>query len=132
MFVDSSAIVSILNDEPEASYFLNMLEERGPFITSPLAVLESVIRMAALFGQGVDKAQALVEEFLIEAAITIAPVDANVGRLAIAAFDRYGKGRHPAKLNFGDCFSYAMARHHEIGLLYKGDDFAQTDLAALP
>ncbi len=129
MFVDASAIVAILNNEPEAEAFLGILDSQDGFITSPLAVLEAVIRMASVMGESVDKARALVEEFLQEAEIAIHPVDADVGRLAMAAFDRYGKGRHPARLNFGDCFSYAMARHHRVGLLYKGNDFAQTDLA---
>ena len=51
-------------------------------------------------------------------------------RLATAAFDRYGRGRHPAKLNFGDCMAYAVAKAHGVPLLYKGDDFARTDIAA--
>lgn len=129
MFVDSSAIVAILNNEPEAEAFLQLLDGRDGSITSPLAVLEAVIRMASIMNSPVEKARALVEEFLQEAEIEIRPVDEHIGRLAIAAFDRYGKGRHPARLNFGDCFSYVMARHYEARLLYKGNDFAQTDLA---
>ena len=74
MFVDSSAIVAILNDEPEAAKFLDVLGKQGAFITSPLAVLESVMRLAAIFGASVEKAQALVDEFLVEAEISIAPV----------------------------------------------------------
>jgi ribonuclease VapC len=129
MFVDSSAIVAILADEPDSKSFLDRLDQREFCLTSPLAVLESVIRLAAILGLSVEQAQALVADFLEEAGIVVSVVDENIGRLAVAAFDRYGKGRHPAKLNFGDCFSYAMAKHQGVALLHKGNDFAQTDLA---
>ncbi len=62
------------------------------------------------------------------AAIEILPITAEIGDLALDAFDRYGKGRHPARLNMGDCFAYACARHYRQPLLYKGDDFALTDI----
>ena len=58
------------------------------------------------------------------------PIDERVGRLAVECFERYGKGRHPAGLNFGDCLSYACAKAHGATLLFKGEDFAQTDVAA--
>jgi ribonuclease VapC len=129
MLVDSSAIVAILADEPDAKRFLDILDRSEACLTSPLAVLESVIRLAAIWDLPVEGARALVEDFLAEAGVAVAPVDEEIGRLAIAAFAAYGKGRHPAKLNFGDCFSYAMAKHHGVALLYKGNDFSQTDLA---
>jgi ribonuclease VapC len=129
MFVDSSAIVAILADEPDSKRFLDVLDRSEACLTSPLAILESVIRLAAIWDLPVEAARALVEDFLAEAGIAVATVDEEIGRLAIAAFAAYGKGRHPAKLNFGDCFSYAMAKHHGVALLYKGNDLSQTDLA---
>ena len=73
-------------------------------------------------------AASAVEDFLILTEIEVRPVPAEVRGLALDAFDRFGKGRHPAALNFGDCFAYACARFAEAPLLYKGDDFPQTDI----
>ena len=72
--------------------------------------------------------EALVKEFLAEFKIEIVAVQPDMTPLALDAFRRYGRGRHPAALNFGDCFAYACAKHHSVPLLYKGDDFAQTDI----
>jgi ribonuclease VapC len=70
-----------------------------------------------------------VRSFLREARVEIMPIDDDIGAAALRAFDRFGKGRDPAQLNLGDCFAYAMAKRHGVPLLYKGDDFALTDLA---
>ena len=71
-----------------------------------------------------------IEHFLSEAGITIIPIEEADGRLAVQAFRDYGKGRgHPAQLNLADCLSYACARNRGLPLLYKGEDFARTDLA---
>ena len=64
----------------------------------------------------------------LEADLAEIPIDERIGRLAVECFERYGKGRHPAKLNIGDCLSYACAKAHEAFLLFKGDDFSQTDV----
>jgi ribonuclease VapC len=78
----------------------------------------------------VKASEETVEAFLALARITVAPVPAEARSLAIEAFDRFGKGRHPAALNFGDCFAYACAKLAGVPLLYKGDDFPQTDIMA--
>ena len=70
-----------------------------------------------------------MEHFLQRSNVETLPITAETGSLALDAFERYGKGRHPARLNFGDCFAYAMAKQHGVPLLYNGEDFAQTDLA---
>jgi ribonuclease VapC len=71
-----------------------------------------------------------VREFLTEAGIDTRPITPDIGEAALAALARYGKGMgHPAQLNLGDCFAYAMAKRHGVPLLYKGDDFSHTDLA---
>ncbi|WP_338036670.1 type II toxin-antitoxin system VapC family toxin [Arvimicrobium flavum] len=85
----------------------------------------AVSRIAAL---DISVAQQRVEEYLALAQIEPVAVPPEVAALALDAFDRFGKGRHPAKLNMGDCFSYACARHYGQPLLYKGDDFALTDI----
>jgi ribonuclease VapC len=63
-------------------------------------------------------------------ALTETPINEGIGRLAVECFDRYGKGRHPAQLNFGDCLSYACAKALDVPLLFKGEDFAKTDVNA--
>jgi ribonuclease VapC len=70
----------------------------------------------------------VLDQFLMEIDATIVPIDASCGREAIAAFERFGKGRHPAALNLGDCFAYAGAVTHDVPLLFKGSDFPQTDI----
>lgn len=77
----------------------------------------------------VPESERLVRSLLSELNVTVLPATDQIASNALDAFDRYGKGRHPAKLNFGDCFSYAGATAAGAGLLYVGDDFALTDLA---
>jgi ribonuclease VapC len=77
-----------------------------------------------------SQAQALFEEFSIESSLVEAPIDARIGRLAVACHEAFGRGRHPAQLNFGDCLSYACAKALGVPLLFKGDDFARTDVNA--
>ncbi|HEY1779233.1 MAG TPA: type II toxin-antitoxin system VapC family toxin [Roseiarcus sp.] len=78
---------------------------------------------------GLD-AETRFEAFLGDADIEEAPIDSAIGAAATTCFERYGKGRHPARLNFADCLSYACAKAHGAPLLFKGDDFAQTDVKA--
>ena len=74
-------------------------------------------------------ARSIVEQLLAEVAAEIIPITAEIANAAIDAFDRFGKGRHPSALNMGDCFAYACARDLQVPLLFKGDDFPQTDIA---
>ena len=76
----------------------------------------------------VSDARVMLNDLLTEADIAISPVTAEIGEAAVTAFDRYGKGRHPAALNMGDCYSYALAKTLRLPLLFKGDDFSRTDL----
>jgi ribonuclease VapC len=75
-------------------------------------------------------AQRIVDRFLGAARAEIIPITEEIGRGAISAFERFGRGRHPARLNMGDCFAYACARALDVPLLFKGDGFSQTDIAA--
>lgn len=129
MFVDASAIVAILTGEREQGALAGRLDEAAGATTSPLAVFEAVAAIVRKERINVARAAVLVQRFLDAAEITVASIDADTGAAAVDAFDRYGRGRHPARLNMGDCFAYAMAKQHGVSLLYKGDDFAQTDLA---
>lgn len=128
MFVDASALTAILVDERDARELLARMQNHAHRVTSPLAVWETVLSVARMLGIEVKEAEAEVEAFLDLAGIGVQAVPAGARGAAIDAFARYGKGRHPAALNFGDCLAYACARLAAEPLLYKGDDFAQTDI----
>ncbi|WP_397403129.1 type II toxin-antitoxin system VapC family toxin [Phenylobacterium sp.] len=129
IFVDASAICAILLGEPEMEAFTARIDADPEPITSALAVYETVLAVARAAGGSVAEAQRDVNRFLGEARIRVVMVSDQEGATALGAFDRYGKGRHPARLNMGDCFAYACAKTHGIPLLFKGDDFSQTDIA---
>jgi ribonuclease VapC len=129
MFVDASAIVAILTGESGREELGARLDEARAPATSALVIFEAVAAIVRKEKLSVSRAERLVRDFLRAASITVIAIDDEVGNQALRAFDRYGKGRHPARLNLGDCFAYAMAKQHGVPLLYKGDDFSQTDLA---
>jgi ribonuclease VapC len=129
MFVDTSALVAIILDEPEADGFLSRLEAEKHRCTSPLVVLETTMVLSSHLKLDILGIRAVVGRVLQGADIEVIPINARMGDLAVEAFDQYGKGRHPARLNLGDCMSYAVAKAYRAPLLYKGDDFKQTDLA---
>jgi ribonuclease VapC len=130
MFVDASAIVALVSREPDHESLAARLDEAGAGATSAIAIYEATTAIVRKSELSVGRALALIGEFLRRAGIEVLPIDEEAGRLALVAFERYGKGRgHPAKLNLGDCFAYAMAKQHGVALLYKGDDFLLTDLA---
>jgi ribonuclease VapC len=129
MFVDSSVIVAILSKEPDATAFAKRIKF-GECLTSALVILESTMRLSSKLRIDPIEVAGLVELFLREADMKLVPVDGPVARLAVEAFAKYGKGRgHKAQLNLADCLSYACAKAQGVDLLYKGNDFAQTDLA---
>jgi ribonuclease VapC len=128
MFVDASALTAMLTDEDDARSLLMRLQNHPKRTTSPLAVWEAVIAVARILKLPIAKAEAAVEDYLKLMEIAVVGVAPETRALALDAYDRYGKSRHPAALNFGDCFAYACARHDRVPLLYKGDDFAQTDI----
>jgi ribonuclease VapC len=130
MFVDASAIVAILTGEAEADALTDRLDGRPGCITSPIAVFEATLAICRERQSSVAEASGDVGEFLDVTGTSLVAVAAADGDTALAAFARYGKGRgHPAQLNLGDCFAYAMAKNHGLPLLFKGDDFDQTDIA---
>ncbi len=130
MFVDASALTAMLTDESDARALLARMQSHPKRITSPLAVWETVAAVARILGLTVRDTESAVEDYLKLMGITVVTVAAETRTLAIDAYDRYGESRHPAALNFGDCFAYACARHEQVPLLYKGDDFPQTDIEA--
>lgn len=130
MFVDASAIAAVLLSEPEAGQIGAAIDGATEPFTSPLAAFEAVLAVTRASRLSLPAARRVVRAFLVRSGVEVRPVDDRVGEIALDAHERYGRGRgHSAKLNFGDCFSYAMAKAAGVGLLYKGEDFAQTDLA---
>ncbi len=133
MFVDASAIVAILTREPDADALADRLEMAEAPITSPIAVFEAVAGLCRKRHASVEEAAEDVRAFLAAAGIQTVPIAPADAETALLAFSRYGKGRgHPAQLNLGDCFAYAVARERRVGLLFKGEDFNKTDINAGP
>jgi ribonuclease VapC len=131
MFVDASAIVAILTREPEADALADALAAARAPITSAVAVFEAALGVRRKYRTSIEQAETDIAEFLSAARIRILPITSAEARTALAAFAHYGKGqRHPAQLNLGDCFAYAMASNHRVALLFKGDDFTRTDIAS--
>jgi ribonuclease VapC len=129
MFVDASALVGILNNEPEAPALLKAIEAQATRYTSPVAIFEATAAIMRERKASATAAGAIIKELLAILAIKVMHITESIGFDATLAFERYGKGRHPAALNMGDCFSYACAKAYRVPLLYKGNDFPQTDLA---
>ncbi|MBO9520082.1 MAG: type II toxin-antitoxin system VapC family toxin [Nocardioidaceae bacterium] len=126
MIVDSSALVAIVREESDASVFLAALRtaERPPRIAAPTLVETSVV----VDGSRVRAGRRL-DELVFEANLEVVPFDEEMARIARAAYRDFGRGSgHPANLNLGDCFSYALAVVTGEPLLYKGDDFSRTDV----
>jgi len=128
MFVDSSAIVAILLGEPEADALAGALENAARRVTSPLVRLEATIVLASRLDIEPSRAQQLFDDFLEEAVVSVIPLSDAIARRAVDCFERFGKRRHPARLNLADCFSYACAREYHEELLFKGEDFSKTDV----
>ena len=129
MFIDASAIVAVLTGEPDADALADTLDAARAPITSAVAVFEATLGLCRKRHASVAEAQADVEEFLATAGVQIVSITAREAEAALDAFSRYGKGRgHPAQLNMGDCFAYAVAKTYRTALLFKGDDFSKTDV----
>lgn len=128
MIVDSSAIMAILLEEPESNMFSRLLIASGRSRLSAggwveLSAVLTRSRRTALFP--------LLDAIMAKFAIRVAPTSEEQAQIAHKAYRRFGIGTgHPAKLNFGDCFAYALAKETGEPLLFKGDDFAHTDIAA--
>jgi ribonuclease VapC len=125
MVIDTSALLAALQDEPERRRFNESIEAADSRVMSVASFVEVSILLESRFGaEGLRD----LDQFIERAGIELAPVDLEQARVARGAFSRFGKGRHPAALNYGDCFSYALARVLGEPLLFKGDDFSQTDI----
>src|SRR3569623_1836201 len=107
MFIDASALTAMLTDEDEARELLARMQQSTTRLTSPLAVWEAAIAIARVLNLPIAAAAEAVESYLALMEIKMVNVAPETARIGLEAYDRYGKGRHPARRNFGDCFAYA-------------------------
>jgi ribonuclease VapC len=125
MVIDTSAIMAIIYAEPEELIFLEIINDSEECLLSSPSYVEASIVLGTKHGQqGRENLNLLIEAL----SITIVPFTVEQAQLASEAFLKFGKGRHPAKLNMGDCFSYALAKSTNQPLLFKGNDFIDTDI----
>ncbi len=125
MVIDTSAVLAVLFDKPESPSIRQAIEDDPIRLMSSGSFLETAIVIEARFGEHGGRELDLL---LHTAKIEIVSVDRDQAEVARQGYRRYGKGRHPAGLNFGDCFGYALSRCTGEKLLYKGNDFSRTDV----
>ena len=129
-FLDASAMVAIITDEARSAAIEQRFGNADEVLCSAVSLWETARAIARKRKMPLTIVHAEVEDFVADFGLRLVPIGHAENGAAIDAHDRYGKGtEHPARLNMGDCFAYACARTNEAGLLYKGDDFARTDLA---
>ncbi len=124
--IDTSALLAILRREPEADRFLQIIAEADGCLLSAVSFLEASMVLAGRTGDATSWTE--LDALIARAGIEVVALDAALGEGARRAFLSHGRGRHPAALNLGDCASYALAKARGLPLLFKGDDFAKTDL----
>ena len=129
MVIDTSALLAILQNEPERRAFNEAIEAAETRLLSAASFVESSMIVESRYGaDGIRD----LDLFIAKAQLELVAVDVEQAHLARQAFLNFGKGRHPASLNFGDCFSYALARSLTEALLYKGADFGRCDIESHP
>jgi ribonuclease VapC len=130
MIIDTSVVIAILRDEPEAPSFARTIGMAGEALMSAANFLEAAV---VIDGSREPVASRRLDDLLREGRIGIEPVTEAQARIAREAYRDFGKGSgHAAKLNFGDCFAYALAKDKHLPLLFKGEDFGQTDIERAP
>ena len=128
LFVDASVLIALIAGEIDADQLADRMETDPDRLCSAVAIWETVAELCRGYRFEVPAAQAHVRRFLGVSGIRLVPIGARELELATDAHARFGRGRHPAALNMGDCFAYACAKANQAVLLYKGDDFSRTDL----
>jgi ribonuclease VapC len=125
MVLDTSALLAVLLNEPDAAAFRHAIERDAVRLVSAATLVETGIVIEARVGEAGGRELDLL---LLKAAIEVVPVDVVQADLARDAYRRFGRGRHVAALNYGDCFAYALSQSLSEPLLFKGDDFSKTDV----
>ena len=128
VFVDASALVAIMAGEPDAAELADVLDAERLRLCSALSVWETVAGLCHSYTFSVPAAHTHVRRFLEAANLQLVSIGERECDFAVKAYAEYGKGRHPAALNMGDCYAYACARANRAKLLFKGDDFTKTDI----
>ena len=123
--VDSSIVVAIVRGESDAATFIDVLEHAPKSVMSVVSYVETHM---VIVGRRTGSEARRIDELLRILRIAVVPVTLEQGVVAATAFMKFGKGRHVARLNLADCFSYALAKSRDLALLFKGNDFAQTDI----
>lgn len=123
--VDSSIVVAIIREESDAAVWLDVLDKTPRAFMSVFSYVETSMVIA---GRRRDVSLGRVDATLKALHVSVVPVTLDQGNVAVAAFLRFGRGRHSAGLNIGDCFAYALAKSRGLPLLFKGDDFTKTDI----
>ena len=129
MVIDSSAIIAVLLNEANAAQIAEAIDSGSQRLLSAANLLEASIGIESRKGEAAGRELDLL---IYRAAIEVVAVDQDQAEIARIAWRRYGRGRHPAGLNYGDCFSYALARSRGLPLLFQGEDFSRTDIDAVP
>jgi ribonuclease VapC len=128
LFADASALISILTAETDAIELADSLEQDRDRLYSPISAWETVAGLCHAYRFSVPQARQRVSLFMSELGFRLVPVGDAEYMVALDAYARFGKGRHAAKLNMGDCYAYACARTNRANLLFKGDEFSRTDI----
>ena len=130
IFCDASALIAIIAGEAEADRFADILESEDRRLYSALSAWETIAGLSHRYAFGIGDSRAYVERFFAAGEFRIVPIASVELTVALEAFDRYGRSRHKAALNMGDCFAYACAKTNGAKLLFKGNDFSKTDIEA--
>jgi ribonuclease VapC len=128
MFIDTSAVVAVVIREANFEQIEIKIEKTLGAVTSPMVRLEASIVISDRLDMPMSSAEGLFNKFLARGKIQMIPISDEIGKLAVEAYQNFGKGRHPARLNLADCFSYAVAKHLKVPILFVGSDFSKTDL----
>jgi len=128
MVIDTSAIIAVLLNEANAPRITQAIETGSPRLFSAANLLEALIVIDSRKGEAGGRELDLL---IYRANVEIVAVDQDHAEIARIAWRRFGKGRHPAALNYGDCFAYALAKSRRLPLLYLGNDFSQTDVESV-
>ena len=128
MVIDSSAIIAVLLNEANAAQIAEAIDSGSQRLLSAASLLEASIVIESRKGEAAGRELDLL---IYRAAIEVVAVDQDQAEIARIAWRRYGRGRHPAGINYGDCFSYALARSRGLPLLFQGEDFSRTDIDAV-
>ncbi|MBU4527254.1 MAG: type II toxin-antitoxin system VapC family toxin [Hoeflea sp.] len=128
MFIDASALIAVMTEEDDAATLFMRMDDADVRVVSAAVVWEVIVNLARNPDLSIQSARYELKIFLEEFDIQIVPIPPEAGFAAVDAFERFGKGRHPASLNFGDCLSYGCAKALSLPLLFKGNDFGLTDV----